>query len=138
MSLWILFVNWGTQPVHDFCWSNNWKWHVPDPMHGFRIFCQRGLWLFFAAYCLAQTQSNNCELPKVSKNKQVGSILICPKSAKWLSILNCSMSANERFEIQYITSHGEARNIKFEQQGKPHSKGSVGYPASEGTDIITP
>ena len=31
-------------------------------------------------------------LPKVSKNKQVEWILICSKSAKWLSILNCSMS----------------------------------------------
>ena len=31
-------------------------------------------------------------LPKVSKNKRVGWILICSKSAKWLSILNCSMS----------------------------------------------
>ena len=30
-------------------------------------------------------------LPKVSKNQQERSILICPKSAKWLSILNCSM-----------------------------------------------
>ena len=32
-------------------------------------------------------------LPKVSKNKQVGWILICSKAEKWLSILNCSMSA---------------------------------------------
>ena len=31
-------------------------------------------------------------LPNVSKNKVVGSILICLKSEKWLSILNCSMS----------------------------------------------
>ena len=37
----------------------------------------------------------------------------------------------------YISSHGEARNIKFRQQvGKPHSKDSLGYPTSRGTDII--
>ena len=32
----------------------------------------------------------------------------------------------------------EARNIKFGRQGKRHSKGSIGYPASEGTDVHYP
>ena len=43
-----------------------------------------------------------------------------------------------QFENLYITSHGEDGNIKFEEQGKPHSTGSFEYPVSEGTDIITP
>ena len=51
-------------------------------------------------------------------------------------LLNVSKMSNLR--IHYITSHGEARRIKFKQQGKRHSKGSIEYPATEGTDVITP
>ena len=68
----------------------------------------------------------------------IGSSLICPKSAKWLSFWTAQCQQNEQFENLYITSHGEARNIKFEQQGKPHSKGFIRYPSSGGTDVITP
>ena len=42
-------------------------------------------------------------LPKVSKNKRVGPILACWKSAKWLSILNCSWSAKlKKFYISPV------------------------------------
>ena len=45
---------------------------------------------------------------------------------------------NGQFENPYITSHGEARSIRFKQQGKCHSKGFIEYPTSEETDVITP
>ena len=35
---------------------------------------------------LAQSQENKCDQSKVSKNKQLWSVLTCPKSAKWLSV----------------------------------------------------
>ena len=40
LSLTLTFINQETQPVYDFCWSNHWKWLVPDPMHGSWVFCQ--------------------------------------------------------------------------------------------------
>ena len=34
-----------------------------------------------------------------SKKKQIGTVLTCPKLAKWISALNCSKSQNNQFEI---------------------------------------
>ena len=59
---------------------------------------------------------NNCVLSKVSKREQIRSILTSPKLAKWISTLNCSKSAKWPIWNLYISSHGEARNIKFGQQ----------------------
>ena len=59
---------------------------------------------------------NNCVLSKVSKREQIRSILTSPKLAKWISTLNCSKSAKWPVWKLYISSHGEARNIKFGQQ----------------------
>ena len=53
---------------------------------------------------------------KPVKINKVGSFLTCPKSAKWLSILNCQSHQNDEFENLYISSHGKARNMKFGQQ----------------------
>ena len=64
-------------------------------------------------------------LPKLSKvfvtcpqsvRKQIGTVLTCPNSAKWISALNCSKSAKWPIWNLYISSHLEARNIKFGQQ----------------------
>ena len=64
-------------------------------------------------------------LPKLSKvtvtcpqsvKKQIGTVLTCPKSAKWISALNCSKSAKWPIWNLYISSHLEARNNKFGQQ----------------------
>ena len=65
--------------------------------------------LFFVA-CIAQT-GEITDLSKVSKREQIGSILTCPKLAKWILTLNWSKSANDQFENLYISSHGEGRNI---------------------------
>ena len=74
MSLWILFINWRTQPVYDFYWLNHRKWFVLDPM--------RGSWI------LSKGEGWDCFLhPKIlPKHNKV--IVSCPESAKWLSILN--------------------------------------------------
>ena len=78
----------------------------------------------------------------------LGKITICPKSVRtnkkgqsWFVqsqqndyqfwIAQCQK--NEQFENPYITSHEEARSIKFKQQGKPQRVGSIGYPVSEWT-----
>ena len=70
-------------------------------------------------------------LPKLSKIT-----VTCTKSVKSqkkdYQFGTAQYQQNEQFENLYNTSHGEARNIKLRQQGKPHSKGSTGYSASEG------
>ena len=53
--------------------------------------------------------------PNSVKREQIGSILICPKLAKWISALNCWKWQNDQFENLYISSHREARN-RFGQQ----------------------
>ena len=96
LSLWILFINWGTQPIYDFCWLNHWTWPISDPMPGswFSNFFKNGEgWdCFWLAKVLSRLRKI-IYLPKISKNKQVGWILVCSKAEKWLSILNCSTSA---------------------------------------------
>ena len=70
-------------------------------------------------HCLSQHV-----LPKLSKItvtqpqsvKKRGTVLTCLKLAKWISTLNCSRSAKLPIWNLYISSHGEARNIKFGQQ----------------------
>ena len=51
------------------------------------------------------------DLPKVSKNKKVGSFLTCPNQQ-----YHYQFWAAHRQQIIYIFSHAEARNIKFGQQ----------------------
>ena len=58
----------------------------------------------------------DCYLSKVSKKGWIGLILTCPKLSKWISNLNCSSQQNDQFENLYISSHGEARSIKFDEQ----------------------
>ena len=48
--------------------------------------------------------------------KELASILTCPKSAKWISNWTAQMQQNGQFENLYISSYGEAWNIKFRQQ----------------------
>ena len=86
MSFWILFINWGTQGVYDFCRLNHWTWLMPDPMPGSWIldfFLNRGVWDCFWQAKVLSRLSKIIYLPKVSKNKRKGSILICAKSSKW-------------------------------------------------------
>ena len=73
LSLWSLFANWGTQLVHHSCWLNQ-SFLSNEEDEG----------------CFLQPNilSNYCNLPKVSKNKQLGSILTL------LSVLSSSKSAN--------------------------------------------
>ena len=85
----------------------------------------------YGSLIFSQTEGLNCflqpkvlpklskitDLPRISKNKQEGSILVFPKSAKWLSIWNCSKSKKwPIWKYIYISSHGETKNFKFGQQ----------------------
>ena len=54
------------------------------------IFRQMEVWIVFRSLASCLNYKNNCDLTKVNKNEQVGSITICLKSAKLISILNCS------------------------------------------------
>ena len=67
------------------------------------------------------------DLPKGSKNKQVGQIWFPQIQENAFQFGTAQCQQNEQFENLCITS----------QQGKPHSEGSIGYPTSEGTDVIT-
>ena len=54
--------------------------------------------------------------PQSVKKQQIGTVFTCPKLAKWASALNCSKLAKWPIWNLYISSHLEARNIKFGQQ----------------------
>ena len=87
LSLWVLFINWGTQAIYDFCWLNHWTWLMTDPMRGSWIldffFSNREGWDCFWQAKVLSRLSKTTYLPKVSKNKQLSSILIRSKSVKW-------------------------------------------------------
>ena len=55
------------------------------------------------------------DLSQVSKREQIGSILTCPKLAKY-QLWTAQSQQNNQIENLYISSHREARNIKFRQQ----------------------
>ena len=55
------------------------------------------------------------DLSKFSRREWTGWILTGPKLAKWISTLNCPKSAKWNSLKLYISSHREARNIKFGQ-----------------------
>ena len=71
------------------------------------------VWIVFFATCLTQTEYSNCDLSTFSKKEQIGTVLTCPKSAKWKSALNWSKSAKWPIWNLYISSHLEAINIKL-------------------------
>ena len=102
-------------------WVYLWAW----------LFHQRDrIWIAFAGLKFAQTQWNNCDLPKVGKNKQVGSILTCPK------LDNFEQLTVRKWPVwKSISSHGEARN-KILTPCKSHSKHSIGYSAPQ--EVLTP
>ena len=98
------------------------------------IFCQG--WDCFWQPNVLSRLSKITYLLKVSKNKQ-GKSWFGQSQQNDYQFWTAQCQQNEQFENPYITSHGEARSIKFKEQGKHHSKGSIGYPTSEGTDVIT-
>ena len=76
----------------------------------------RGFALFSVVWRLAQTHWNNCDLPKVSKNKQTFPFMTCPNQKNDYQFWTAQIQHNDRFEYQDIFSHDEARNIKFGHQ----------------------
>ena len=90
----------------------------------------RGLGLFFAAKSLAQ---NSIKLwpAQRSKYNQEGSIFTCPKSEKWLSIVNCSKLAKLSVWKSLYLQSWRSQKHQIWAAGKPHSKGSFGYPNSK-------
>ena len=76
--------------------------------------------------------------PKLVKKNDWGQLWFAQSQQNDQQFWSSQCQQNEQFQSLCITSHGEARNIKFEHQGKPYSEGSIGYPALEGTDVITP
>ena len=68
-------------------------------------------------------------MPKVSKmniNLELRKVSLCTAQSQ----------QNDQFEYLYISSHGEARNIKFELLVNIE-KVSIGYSASRGSDVIS-
>ena len=76
----------------------------------------KGLGCFSQSGVLPRTNKIAVTWPYSVWNERVGSILIYPKSAKWLSILKCQKLQNHLFENLHISCHWEARNIRFEQK----------------------
>ena len=70
----------------------------------------------FPWYFLPKLSKITVTCPQSVKKEQIGTVLTCPKLAKWISALSCSKSAKWPIWNLYISSHVEARNIKFRQQ----------------------
>ena len=124
-------IYWLRKPVLDSPWLNNWKWLVPDRMHGSWIF-----WIVFQ--CLARTQINNGDLSKFSsKRKQIESMLTCPKLAKWMLTLNYSKSAKwPVWKSTYLQSQGSLKH-QIWTVGKHHWNGSTRYSTWGVSDVIS-
>ena len=91
---WSPFINWGTPSGLNSCWLNQWKWLVQDPITGSRIFCQtQGIWIVFSWPNVLPKLIKITVTCSISKYKWDGSILACPKSETWLSIVNFSKTA---------------------------------------------
>ena len=113
MSLWNLFINLGTQPVPDFCWMNHWKWLVADHMMGGSWISVRwrGLDYFLRRNILPKLWSVIC-LMSLKMNNEGPFVLA--KFSRLTS--NSELLKVSKMTSLKISSHGEARNIKFGQQ----------------------
>ena len=80
--------------------------------------------------------SKTTDLPKVSKNEQAGSILTCPKSEM---TINFELLKDRKMTSLKIYLSPVMDKLKYQTwtAGKPHSKGSIGYYTSGGSDIVT-
>ena len=116
LSLWILFINWGTQPIYDFCWLNHWTWLISDPLPGswFSNFFKNGEgWdCFWLAKVLSRLRKI-IYLPKTVKTNKQGESWFAQKQKNDFQFWTAPRQQNEQFENPYISSLGEARSIKF-------------------------
>ena len=87
LNLWSLYINWGTQWLILADWiTENGLCQIPCAVLELHI-------NYFSRPNTLPKVSEITDLPKVSKNEQVGYTATCLKSAKLLSILNCSKLA---------------------------------------------
>ena len=86
--------------------------------------CARSYAWFLNCFIKRRTSSVNSDLLKVSK---INIKLNCSKSANWTA----QSQQNDQFENLYISSHGEARNIKFGQQVNIIERVTLGTPSQE-------
>ena len=93
------------------------------------FFVREGLGCFLQPNLFPKV-SKITDLPKVSKNEQVGSILTCPKINDY-QFWTAQSQQNDQFANLYISSHGEARNIKLGQQVNFIQWVQVGTPHQE-------
>ena len=120
LNLGSLFINWGNQ----FLIPPDWV--IENDLYlilcvVLEIFVKRkGFGLFFAAgQRLAQFQQNNCHLPKTTKMNKKCQIWLA-QSKKMTYIFELLKSSKMSSLKIYISSHREARNIRFGQQVKFH------------------
>ena len=112
----------------------SWKMTCTRSYGWFLIFLSNGVGLdcFPRPNVLSKFSKTTVTCPK-EKKEQVGSILTCPKSAKWISTLDCSKPAKwPIWKSEYFQSQ-KSLNHQIWTAGKPHLKGSIGYFASEGS-----
>ena len=88
-----------------------------------------GLDCFFVAWLTKVSKITVTWLQSGKKERRLSLfVLTCPKLAKWTSTFNCSRTAKWPIWNLYISSHREARNIKFGQQVNIIERVSLGTP----------
>ena len=113
LNLKSLFIYWGNQFLIPADWiiENNLK--SARSFTWFLNFYQtERVWIVFRSMSYPNSIK---QLVQSSKWEKIGSVLTCPKLVNWTSTLKCSQQ-NDQFENLYISSHEEAKNIKFGQQ----------------------
>ena len=129
LNLWSLFINWGTKFLIPSYWIIE-KNLCQILCVVLECFVREGLGCFSQPNILPKVIKIT-DLPKVSKNEQVGTILTCPKKKNDHQFWIAQSQQNDQFENLYISSHGEARNIKLGQQVNLIQRVQLGTPHQE-------
>ena len=93
------------------------KWLVPDPLRGSWIFYQtERVWVVFRSLMFCQLSKITVTSPKSVKVNEWGHFWLAQIQKNEYQLLIAQSQQNDYFENLYISTHGEARNIKFGQQ----------------------
>ena len=105
-------------PVFHYGRLNHCKWLLPDAMHGSWIFCQtERVWIVFLQHnVLSKHSKTTVTCPKIVIINKKGQFSLTQSQKTEYQFWTAQSQKSDQSENLYISSQGEARNIKFGHQ----------------------
>ena len=131
-------IHWLKKSVLDSHGLDQWKWLVRSCARFLNFYERERVWIFFLQHVLPKLSKITVTCPKSLKNPNMVNFDL-PKVSKIIISLELLKVRKMTSWKMYISCHREAGNIKFQIwiPDKHHWKGSIGYSASDGSDVIS-